>query len=628
MDESLLTFQYIWYIPLGLLICGCAALLLKRLREKNFAALRLFASETLLPRLLEGFSLNRRRMKMGLLFAAAMAIFAALARPQKGFEWQEVNRRGIDILIALDTSRSMLATDTAPNRLERAKIAIDDFVQKLDGDRAGLIPFAGTAFLMVPLTLDYDIVLDSLHEIDINVIPRPGTNISAAIDEARRAFSSSNKEKILVLVSDGEDLEDDALQAASRAASDGIRIFTIGVGTAAGELIPVRGSMGNTGFVKDETGNVVKSRLDEETLNKIAEKTSASYFPLGQGGEGLQKVYIEKLKLLPKSEFAQRMTRKPVDRFEWALFIAFLALTLEFWLKERPSGDKNSLASVLSAGRRLLVRTPLLLALILPASCGPDPRKLYDQADYSRASEAYRKLLEKDPENSPARYNAGTAEYKDGKFDPAKEQFQEALKTDDLALQEKAYFNLGDTFYRKGEASLKSDKTGTIQSWKQALQSYENAIKLNPSSKDAIYNRDLVKKKLEELMKQNPPPSPSPQQSPDQQQQQQQDQSEQQQQKQQENQEQEENQDKQNKKDEEQNQKEDQQQQQQSRPTPAPAPTSGAAGRQQRPMGREDMTKEQAQKLLDSLRNEEISIPPDEQKKREHRADDDVRKDW
>ncbi len=628
MGENLLTFQYFWYIPLGLVLCACGAMLLGHLKSRNFEALKLFAGEALLPRLLEGFSLNRRRMKMWLLSAAVMAIFAALARPQRGFEWQEVNRRGLDILIAVDTSKSMLATDTVPNRLERAKIAVDDFIKKLDGDRAGLIPFAGTAFLMIPLTLDYDIVLDSLHVINTDVIPRPGTNISAAIDEARRAFSGSSREKILVIVSDGEDLEKDALQAASRAASDGVKIFTIGVGTAAGELIPVKGSMGNTGFVKDETGNVVKSRLDEETLSRIAETASASYFPLGQGGEGLQKVYLEKLKLLPKSEFAQRMTRKPVDRFEWALLAAFLALTLEFWLKERPSGGRNSLASVVSAGRRFLVRTPLLLVLFLP-SCGPDAKKLYDQAEYSRASEEYRKLLEKDPENSTLHYNAGAADYKDGRFDTAEEQFESALKTEDLSIQEKAYFNLGDTFYRKGEASFKSDRNGTIESWKQAVESYENAVKLNPSNEDAVFNRDFVRKKLEDLMKQTPPRQKQQEQKKDQQQ-------EQQEQGESEKQEQRQEQEKSDKQEEEQQQRQEQQEheesgrrqeevQQQSPMAPTPSPAS----KRREAMSVDEMTKEEARQLLESLRNEELKPPPDPQRKQRRRPDDDdVKKDW
>ena len=244
-----------------------------------------FVSAHLRQQLTRSISLGRRRVQRGLFLAALICLFVALAGPLVGFRWEQVSRRGNEIIFAIDTSRSMLTPDVKPNRLTRAKLAIDDFAKKLDGDAVGIVAFAGTAFLACPMTLDYGAFHESLDAIDTNTIPRGGTNISSAIQAAQAALRRRpGSDKILILVTDGEDLEGNALEAAQTAAkADGLKIYTVGVGTAAGDLIPISPEQGG-GFVKDETGAFVKSRLDEQGLKAIAGRPADSTCPLGTQG--------------------------------------------------------------------------------------------------------------------------------------------------------------------------------------------------------------------------------------------------------------------------------------------------------------------------------------------------------
>ena len=257
----------IWLLA-GVAACGILALSFYHFQKKSTAALREFASGRLLEKLTQGVSPKKRMIKRVILVMAVAAVFMALARPQMGFQWKEVKRKGIDILMAVDTSKSMLAEDVKPNRLERSKFGILDFVSNLEGDRVGLIPFSGTAFLMCPLTLDYNAFKNSLEALDTGIIPQGGTDLASAIYEAEAAFQNNANHKILVLVTDGEDLEGEALSAAAEAKKRGLTIYTVGVGTRSGELIPLVSGGKEGVFVKNEAGQPVKSRLDEPCFKK------------------------------------------------------------------------------------------------------------------------------------------------------------------------------------------------------------------------------------------------------------------------------------------------------------------------------------------------------------------------
>ena len=507
-------FEYAIWLVAGLGACTVLGFAFAHFHKKGQVALQQFAAGRLLEQLTQNVSTRRRQIKRILILTAVAALFVALARPQVGFEWKEVKRKGIDILMAVDTSKSMLATDVKPNRLERSKLGIMDFVSRLEGDRVGLIPFAGTAFLMCPLTLDYDAFRQSLEALDTQIIPQGGTDLASAIREAEFAFSNDANHRILVLVTDGEDLEGEALSAAKEAAQKGLTIYTVGVGTPSGELIPLQKNGKGVAFAKDEKGQVVKSRLDEKMLREIAQATGGLYEPLGQQAEGLDAIYQEKLSLVPKQELAERKQKVPLDRFEWPLLAAFILLLLEFGLSDRKSLRKG-MPVIKTAQRRIFkggkgARAAASLAIVFTlflslktADASPgNAEKAYLEGDYSLAETQYRAEAAKAPEDPQLQFNLGTASYKSGKYDEALNAFQAALNVQEIPLQNKAYYNMGNALYRQGQGTEKSDPKDTIQKWESSVQAYEGALKLDPEDQDAVFNRDFVKKRLDELKKQ------------------------------------------------------------------------------------------------------------------------------
>jgi Ca-activated chloride channel family protein len=248
-----------------------------------------------------------------------------------GFHWEEVKREGVDLVVALDTSKSMLTADVAPNRLARAKLAVQDLLAELAGDRIGLVAFAGTAFVQCPLTLDRDAFRESLDAVDVGIIPRGGTNLTVAIDTALGAFEGrQGSHQALVLITDGEDHEGKVEDAVKRATERGVKVYTVGIGTAEGELIPVEG-----GYLKDRKGQVVKSRLDEGTLKKIAVDTGGVYLHAAGADLGLKDLYRDHVASMEKRELASTLERRYEHRFQIPLAVALLCLVAEPLVGER-----------------------------------------------------------------------------------------------------------------------------------------------------------------------------------------------------------------------------------------------------------------------------------------------------
>jgi Ca-activated chloride channel homolog len=503
-----MTFAQPLWILIGLMVCIGTLFVLRLLRSMRRDHLQKFAAAHLLDRLTRNVSPRRQIAKKILFVAALFCCFLALARPQYGFVWEDVKRKGIDILFAVDTSRSMLAQDLKPNRLERAKYAIMDFVDQLDGgDRVGLLPFAGSAYLMCPLTGDYNAFEYSLKAIDTTIIPKGGTDITAAIREAESVLSNEANHKLLILITDGENLEGDALAAAEGAAKKGMRIFTVGVGTREGEIIPIS-SGGTSGFIKDASGKFVVSRLDEGTLTKIAEKCNGLYVPLGNKGQGLQTIYQQKLALIPKEDLAEKRHKVPLERFQWPLAAAIGLMALEFLINTRKS-HLFPLVFPKIAGRGKGSRFFSSLVLIIafsfffwPAtSHGTEGETAYNNGKYLKASQFYSRLLQKNPDDPKIQFNFGTAAYKNEMFDDAISAFTNALKSKDLDLQEQAYYNRGNAQFKKGQETIKTDPDQTLELWQHALNSYVASLQLKPDDHDATFNRDLVQKRIDELKK-------------------------------------------------------------------------------------------------------------------------------
>jgi Ca-activated chloride channel family protein len=295
-----------------------------------------FADKNMLNVIAPHASIVRKIWKMALIGMAFLLCIFSLARPQWGFEWQELKRTGLDILVAIDVSKSMLARDVKPNRLERSKLAVKDLVKKLNGDRIGLIAFAGTAFLQCPLTIDYNGFLLTLDDLNTETIPRPGTSISGAIREAVDTLKGADKKfKVLVLITDGEELEGSAMNAAAEAAQQGVRIYCVGVGSADGELIPAIDEQGQKAYLADKQGQVVKTRLNEELLKRVAVATGGSYVHATQSDFGLILLYDKVISKLEKRELESKMKRNYKERYQIFLALAVALLLLESLFSER-----------------------------------------------------------------------------------------------------------------------------------------------------------------------------------------------------------------------------------------------------------------------------------------------------
>ena len=298
-------------------------------RQKQLAQL---AAPEFLDGLTSSYSPARRAIKNVLLVLAAAGVGLALARPQWGEQAETSHLLGQDTLFILDCSRSMLASDVTPNRLQRAKLAILDYVQRSSRGRVGLVAFAGQAFLQCPLTFDYGAFRDALIAIDEKTIPIPGTGVGRALDEAYRAMDKGPRPKVLVLLTDGEDLprsdEVDGVHTAVALAKKGVAVFTVGVGTAAGAEIQVLNEQGKAELVRDSRGEVVRSRLDEPTLRAIAQATHGAYYPLGSLGEGLAKVRLA-LEQLDTDSGAAPTRKFGVDRFHWPVAGVLALLVVE-----------------------------------------------------------------------------------------------------------------------------------------------------------------------------------------------------------------------------------------------------------------------------------------------------------
>ena len=321
----------LWLVPLLVIFFSIA------LGERR-KAMKRFAEEPLLAEIAGPSCEGKIKFRNALIILAVIFMITALMRPQWGFKWQEVKKMGLDIVVALDVSNSMLAEDIKPNRLERSKMAIKDLVRKLKGDRIGLIAFSGKSFLQCPLTLDYNGFLLALDDVDVLSIPIGGTSISNAIAAAIETFEGTlGDEKVLILVSDGEDLEGGIDRAIAQAKAKGVRIFCLGIGSPEGELIPMSGDKGKMGFLKDQEGNVVRTRLSEPMMQKIAMETGGMYVRAAGAQLGLDLMYQEELSKMQKQEFKSEKEKRYNERFQLPLGAVLLILALEpfIWNKKK-----------------------------------------------------------------------------------------------------------------------------------------------------------------------------------------------------------------------------------------------------------------------------------------------------
>ncbi|MBI3875544.1 MAG: VWA domain-containing protein, partial [Verrucomicrobia bacterium] len=486
--------NYLWLL---LLVPALAAFLWWSWRTRQ-RLVRQFIHARLLASLSVGVSRAKEKVKLGLLLAAVACFVIALARPMWGFTMEEVKQRGLDIVVAIDTSRSMLAEDVRPSRLGRAKLAALDLLKLAKTDRLGLVAFAGSAFLQCPLTLDDEAFRQCLTALDVNIIPQGGTALTEAINAALTAYKDdSENHRVLVLFTDGEDHDGGAIDAAKAAAEKGMKIFIIGIGSADGELIRVPDEKGRPGFLRDNDGNIVKSRLNETLLRQIAGAAGGFYLNL-RGVNTIETLYEKGLAPLPKGDFEAKMMRRYHERFYWPLALGIALLLVEMFLPDRPTSKRGE-AKVTSPKEPLRQAVAVLLALLVPLvanASSSSAQRAYEAGKYEEALKEYQRLREKRPEDARLHFNTGASAYQAKRYEDAARAFFGAIASPDKSLQQSGFYNLGNTFFRAG-APLDTDRK--MEAWETAVKLFDQAIKLNTQDKDAEFNRNFVKKKIEEL---------------------------------------------------------------------------------------------------------------------------------
>lgn len=320
-------FWLLLTIPALLIIWGLASFAAKRDRER-------FAEQELFGHLSRSISKYKRRVRSVLFVFGVIFLVISLTEPRFGTKTEIVRRKGVDLVIAIDTSYSMLAEDVKPNRLRQAKYEIMRLIDSLEGDRVAILAFSGKSFVQCPLTSDYGAAKTLLETIDSGIIPVPGTNIGEAINGAMQLLAKGSaaggQSQMIILFTDGENLEGDPVRTAKSAAERDIRIFTVGIGTSSGEIIPIRNEEGTLeDYKKDRQGNVVKTALDEKTLNDISRVSGGTYLRSVNGEVDIQAI-IEQLGTMHKADIHERKISRLKERYQIPLgaSLAFLLIWL------------------------------------------------------------------------------------------------------------------------------------------------------------------------------------------------------------------------------------------------------------------------------------------------------------
>ena len=516
-----------WFWALLGLIPILGLRLLSHFRHRN--NLEGLVSPRLRNRLISGSSRIQRWVSFVFLSLSWACVVLALTRPQWGFEESETESEGRNLIIAIDTSRSMLANDLAPNRIARAKLAAQDIVHGLPEDRIGILAFAGRAFLQAPLTVDHDAIVEAIEQLDTEIIPRGGTNLSEAIKLAMATFREAKVEKsALVIFSDGEALEgrDDVAKLKREAVKNSMAIVTIGVGTKNGAIIPEYDDKGNIipgAFVKDDQGQVVRTRLDSNSLRSLA-SGGGVYIHLG-GNAALSMVVERITRMIETTRSEEESRRRPIERFMWPLGFAFVFMIFSYLVPLFFFRNRRKISPALAIW---LLGCTFVSADLHAGDSHWEGFQAFQNGDFDRAIADYETELSHHPSGNNGarlRFGIGSAAYRKGDYERASQEFGQALANSDPGLQEKAHYNLGNTLFRKGEVVIRGSRRkaaaagihpnsmqapaldeksfqNTLRQWNGALEHYQSALALNQKNENASHNIEIVRKRIEELKKQ------------------------------------------------------------------------------------------------------------------------------
>lgn len=446
-----------------------------------------------------------QKLRLFMVFLGLSLAMVSLSRPQWGRSEQEFVEKGIDVIIAIDTSKSLLAQDLPPSRFERIRLAVMDLLERNNGNRYGLVVFAGSAFLQTPLTSDPGALRQTLDALYVGMIPDPGSNFSEALQECAKAFDKDdNRYKAVILFSDGEDHSSETEATAQALASQKIRIFTVGAATDEGELIPVTDENNRQDFHRDSEGNVVKTRLNSERLTTMALAAQGFYVNL-RDINAIDRIMEDGIDTLPKSDLSVKKFSQLNEQFHWPLSIAVILLVLEFMLPEHRLKKRRISA---------LPRLPLWVAGFLYCMVGfsgmhgghleasnvNKAEEAYNSGSYDVAKSYYNEMYEKQPLDPRIAYNLGSTEYQLKNYDRASELFKQILNTENLDLQQKAYYGLGNSRFLQGNQVETPEEK--LKVWKESLEMLEAAAALNPEDNKAVTNRDYVKRAIDQLQQQ------------------------------------------------------------------------------------------------------------------------------
>ncbi|MEP7256674.1 MAG: VWA domain-containing protein [Ferruginibacter sp.] len=487
-------FQHIEYLFALAAIPVVVLLYFFVLRWKK-KTIKKIGDERLVKEMIKNYSPLKFAVKFVLILAAfALGAFAlANLRSPNGAE--KVNRNGIDIMIALDVSKSMLAQDVKPNRLERAKQALGKLIDNLDNDRIGIVVFAGRAYLQMPLTGDHGAAKMYLSSASTEVVPTQGTVISDALKMCYSAFNSKEKKyKTVILISDGEDHDEGALKIAEQMAQDGVIINTVGIGSPQGSNIIDE----LTGEIKkDNNGNTVITKLNEEELKKIAEKGNGTYQLFNNTDDLVTKLQAQ-LGNMDQRTITEDSLVNYKNYFPYFLAAALILLVIEILVSERKKAVSEKLN--VSKSKKGFASVLLITCCLLSFSTNAQNEKVlikkgneaYEKKEYDNAITNYQKAAEKSPANSTAQYNLGNALYKNKKTDEAIKAYENALSNTN-SKDDKS-----KTFYNKGVVLQNNKKLP------ECIDAYKNALKLNPQDDDARQNlQKALQQQKQEQQKEN-----------------------------------------------------------------------------------------------------------------------------
>ena len=466
------------YLLAALPLIAILRWLLERKQQKR---LKLFGDPTLLRQLMPDVSRMRPVMKFWMLLAALALIIVMMARPQMGTRISHEKRTGIESIIAMDISNSMLAEDVTPSRLDRTKMMVENLVDNFTDDKIGLIVFAGDAFVQLPITSDYVSAKMFLSEIDPSLIATQGTDIATAINMAANSFTQQQGVgKAIIVVTDGEDHEGGALEAAKAAKKKGMRVYVLGVGSDKGAPIP----LGNGDYMKDKTGNTVMTKLNEDMCRQIAEAGGGAYIHVDNNSNA-QRQLDNELAKLSKKEMQSTIYSDFDEQFQAFGIIAIILLILEICILE----SKNPIARRLNIfGRKQRVATLVLALIVSSATFAQNDRryivqgnKLFREGQFDQAEVAYRKAIEKNPRNPQAHYNLGNSLMAQKKDSAAVQSFQKSTELETSKIRKAmAFHNMGVVCQQH-------------KMYGEAIEAYKNSLRLNPKDDATRYNLELCK---------------------------------------------------------------------------------------------------------------------------------------